>query len=146
MQVVDLNHVAAEPRGEGLAVAFPVNSATGAAASATVWIELDPGGEVPEHTDSAEELLFVVRGEVAASVGGETGVLSAGQLALVPAMAPHSLRNLGDRDARVLGFFAGSTNVATFTEPQGPGGEQMFVIGGPRFVAVPLQEVATLTA
>ena len=146
MQVVDLNHVDAEPRGEGVAVAFPVSSATGTAASATVWIELDAGGEVPEHTDSAEELLFVVRGRVEASIDGETGILGEGQLAHVPAMAPHSLRNLGEGEARVLGFFAGSTNVATFTEPLGPAGEQMFVIGGPRFVGVPLEEAATLSA
>src|SRR6266487_764129 len=63
VQVVDLNNVETLPRGEGLEVAFPVSSATGTAATAIVWIELDAGGSVPEHRDSAEELLFVVRGE-----------------------------------------------------------------------------------
>ena len=131
MQVVDLNSVETFPSGPALDVAFPTHSHTGAAASATVWMELGPDGVVPEHTDSAEELLYVVCGEVEASVGDETGTLREGQLAVVPAMAPHSLRNIGRGDVRVLGFFAGSTIVSTFTEPHGPDGEQVFVIGAP---------------
>jgi quercetin dioxygenase-like cupin family protein len=142
MQVVDLNAVPSMPISERVSVAFPVHSATGCAASATVWMEIAPGGEVTEHTDSAEELLYVVRGEVQAVVGDENGTLRAGDLAVVPAMAPHSLRNVGDEEARVLGFFAGSTNVATFTEPHGPAGAQIFVIGGPMPIALPLEEPA----
>lgn len=144
MQVVDLNTVASMPINERLNVAFPVHSATGCAASSTVWMEIAPGGGVTEHTDSSEELLYVVRGEVEATVGDETGTLRAGDLAVVPAMALHSLRNVGDEEARVLGFFAGSTNVATFTSaPHGPGGPQVFVIGGPMPIAVPLEEPVT---
>lgn len=143
MQVVELNTVETQPVGEGLEVAFPVHSGTGAAASATVWMEIAPGGNVGEHTDSAEELLYVVRGEVEASVGDENGILRAGDLALVPAMAPHSLRNVGLEDARVLGFFASSTNVATFAQPHGPLGARVFVIGGPMPIGLPLDEPVT---
>lgn len=140
MQVVDLNTVQSMPIDERLSVAFPVHSATGCAASSTVWMEIAPGGAVAEHTDSAEELLYIVCGEVEAAVGEESGTLRAGDLAVVPAMAPHALRNLGDNEARVLGFFAGSTNVATFTEPHGPAGPRVFVIGGPMPIALPLEE------
>ena len=146
MQVVDLNDIETLPVGPRLAIAFPVHSATGTAASATVWIALEPGGEVPEHADSAEELLYVVRGDVEATVAGETGTLGAGELAVVPPMALHALRNVGSSDARVLGFFAGSTSVATFTEPMGPNGERVFVIGAPLPIAVTLEEAVTLTA
>lgn len=142
MQVVDLDSVDTFPSAPGLEVAFPVHSQTGTAASATVWMEIAPGGVVAEHTDSAEELLYVVRGEVAARVGEQSGILRAGTLAVVPAMAPHSLRNVGDGDARVLGFFAGSTNVATFSEPHGPDGEQVFVIGAPLRLMAHLSEPA----
>jgi quercetin dioxygenase-like cupin family protein len=142
MQVVDLNDIETFPSGPGLDVAFPVHSQTGAAASAIVWMELGPDGVLSEHTDSAEELLYVVRGEVEASVGEESGTLRAGQLAVVPAMAPHSLRNIGGTDARVLGFFAGSTNVTTFTEPRGQDGEQVFVIGAPFRLMARLPEPA----
>jgi quercetin dioxygenase-like cupin family protein len=146
MQVVDLNELETRPVGLGRAVAFPVHSATGTAASATVWIALEPGGEVPEHRDSAEELLYIVRGEVEATLSGETGILRAGELAVVPPMAPHELRNIGDGDARVLGFFAASTVVSTFTERMGPEGERVFVTGAPLPLAVRLEEAVTLNA
>lgn len=143
MQVVDLNAVQTVPIDDGVSVAFPSHSATGCAASATVWMEIAPGGAVTEHADSSEELLYVVRGEVEATVGDESGTLRAGDLAVVPAMALHSLRNGGDEEARVLGFFAGSTNVATFTAPHGPGRPQVFVIGGPMPIALPLEDPVT---
>ena len=41
------------------------------------------------------------------------------------------LRNMSGETARVLGVFASSTNIAVFTEPHGPNGEQVFVIGAP---------------
>ncbi len=146
MQVVDLNEIETHPFAEGLAVNFPVHSATGTADSATVWIALEPGGEVPEHTDSAEELLLVLSGEVEAYVDGESGTLRTGQLAVVPPMAPHALRNISSGDARVLGFFASSTVVSTFAEPRGPEGAQVFVIGAPLRIAVQLEDAVTLTA
>jgi quercetin dioxygenase-like cupin family protein len=142
MQVVDLNAVQSMPIDPLVSVAFPVHSATGCAASATVWMEIAPGGVVGEHTDSAEELLYVARGEVEAMIGDEAGTLRAGDLAVVPAMAPHSLRNVGDEEARVLGFFAGSTNVATFADPLGPAAARIFVIGGPMPIMLPLEEPA----
>lgn len=145
MVTADLNTTECVTPDEGLHVAFPIHSATGAADTATVWINLDPDGEAPEHRDSSEELLLVIEGEVEATVDGETGRLTRNQLALVPAMAPHSLRNLGEGPARVLGFFSGSTVVSTFTQPLGTGDEQVFVIGAPLPVALPLEEPITLT-
>src|SRR4029079_19725677 len=116
MLKVDLAAVAPPERFEGLRAVFPITSAQGAVSTAIVYIELEPGGELPEHRDSAEELLLALEGEVEASVGDETGPLRAGEIALVPAMAPHGLRNVGDRPARLVGFFGGSTTVATFAD------------------------------
>ena len=131
MLIVDLNAVELPDRGPGLRAAFPISSAEGTSALAIVWMELVPGGTLSEHTDSAEELLFVVDGEVEASVGSEQGTLRAGDAAVVPALVLHGLRNVSGETARVLGVFASSTNIATFTEPHGPNGEQVFVIGAP---------------
>jgi quercetin dioxygenase-like cupin family protein len=131
MLTVDLDAVELPEQGPGLRAAFPITSAEGAAAIGTVWMELEPGGVLPEHTDSAEELLFVVEGEVDASVGAERRTVRAGELAVVPSLAPHGLRNLTDRRARILGVFASATNVAVFTEPMGPDGERVFVVGAP---------------
>jgi quercetin dioxygenase-like cupin family protein len=128
----------------GLTVSFPFHSAMGAASTAAVWITLDPGAELAEHCDSAEELLYAVEGVVEASVGDESGDLRAGEVALVPAMVPHALRNTGDVQARVFGFFSASTNIATFTEPMGPDGPQVVAIGAPVRLAAPLAQVAAL--
>lgn len=122
---------------EGLRFGFPISSATGTAASAVVYFELDPGAELPIHQDSAEELLYIVEGTGEATVGDEKGVVEAGAIAVVPAMAPHGIRNVGEKTLRVVGFFAGSTAVSTFAEPWASG-EQVVVIGGPRPIALPL--------
>src|ERR1043165_4532908 len=100
--IVDLNTVDAAEMGGGLSVTFPFSSATGTAASAAVYIVLEPGGVVPEHTDSAEEWLLVLEGTVEATVDGQTVTLTEGQLGWVPAIAPHSAVNTGDGTARIL--------------------------------------------
>jgi hypothetical protein len=68
--------------------------------------------------------------------------VATGDVALVPAMAPHGMRNIGETTLRVLGFFSSSTNIATFEEPIAPGAPQVFAIGGPVMIAVPLEAVA----
>ena len=142
----DLNTIEINDFGGGLGTTFPFSSADGVAATATVYITLEPGGVLPEHTDSAEEVLLVLEGTVEASVGDETGELSAGQLALVPALAPHSLRNLGDGPVRVFGFFNSATNVAVFTEPLGPGGPQVMVVGAVSGLPVPVAQTEAVAA
>lgn len=128
------------PTGPGLRVSFPVHSALGTASTATVLFELDPGAELPVHTDSAEELLVVVQGTAKASVGDEVGRIGAHDVALVPPMAPHGLRNVGDDVLRVFGTFSASTVVSTFEQPFEPGGPQLIVIGAPIAIAAELEE------
>ena len=63
--------------------------------SSSSWM---PGAELSMHTDSAEELLIMRfrarprRGRV----GDEVDRWTTGQVGLVPPMAPHGLRNIGD--------------------------------------------------
>ena len=116
----------------GARFAFPIYAATGAAASAVVYFEVAPGGRLGRHTDSAEEVLLVLDGEAEAEVDGERGRLGPGALALVPAMAPHDVRNVGDEPLRVVGFFAGPAVVSHFSEPFVPGAEITVVVHGPR--------------
>jgi mannose-6-phosphate isomerase-like protein (cupin superfamily) len=146
MQTVDLSTVetteitsALDPTRR-LRVAFPISSATGAAASASVYFELDPGTHVGVHTDSSEELLVILAGAGEGLVGEERASVSAGQLVVVPAMVRHDILNTGDSPLRVLGTFAGSTVVSTFEEPVAPEGPQVFVIGGPMPIMLPLRE------
>jgi quercetin dioxygenase-like cupin family protein len=57
--------------------AFPIHWQSGATSMAMVYFELEPGMHLGTHTDSAEELLVVLEGEVEATVGSEAGRLSA---------------------------------------------------------------------
>ena len=95
---------------------FPLAGALGSENSALVYFELAPGDHLGRHTDSAEEVLLILAGAVEVSVGEETGRLSQGEIALVPTMVPHDLRNVGDETAKVLGFFGSPNIVATFDE------------------------------
>jgi quercetin dioxygenase-like cupin family protein len=121
-------------------VAFPHHSAVGNASTATVYFELEPSARVGAHTDSAEELLLILEGDAQATVGAERARVGTGTLLTVPAMTPHDVLNVGTGVLRVLGFFSASTVVATFEEALAPGGPQVFVIGAPIPVMVPLEE------
>ena len=143
MYTFDVATLDAQEMGGGLSVTFPFSSATGTADTAAVYLVLEPGGALPEHTDSAEEWLLVLEGTVEATVGDEKGILEAGQLALVPPIAPHSARNVGAGTARVLGFFGASTNIAQFTEELAPGVKTLVVGAAPGIaLPVPVPELA----
>jgi quercetin dioxygenase-like cupin family protein len=100
---------------------FPMFGANGTKKSATVYFELQPGEQLGRHTDSAEELLYIIEGEVEAEVGGEIGNASSGGMVLVPEMVPHNVINTGKTMAKVLGFFGGANHiVATFEQAMLP--------------------------
>lgn len=94
---------------------FPLLGAHGTKSLATVYFELEPGDYLGRHTDSEEELLIILEGELELTVGDQKGEVHAGHVALVPKMVPHDARNIGAAKARVLGVFGGANNiVATF--------------------------------
>jgi quercetin dioxygenase-like cupin family protein len=96
---------------------FPMFGANGTQSTATVYFELEPGDILGRHTDSAEELLLILEGSVEAQIGDEKGRLEQGEIALVPKMVPHNLRNTGDVKAKVLGMFGGANHIiATFDQ------------------------------
>jgi quercetin dioxygenase-like cupin family protein len=142
VNTIDLSQLELIPNFPGLRVQFPFHSGTGTAASAVVYFEVDPGAHLPTHTDSSEETLLVLAGEGEAWIGDETAPIVEGRMALVPAMAPHGVRNTGSEVLRVVGFFAGSTVVSTF--PETPEGPQVFVMGGPVPIAMALEEPSTV--
>lgn len=117
---------------------FPVSSLAGAASTAVVYFELEPGEHTGMHTDSAEEVVVVLSGRAEAIVGDERGELTAGGLGLVPALVPHDVRNIGDETVRVVGFFSSSTVVSVFDDP--------FLPGDVSVVGTPLPEPAVAAA
>ena len=116
-----------------LKVNFPFFLGTGTKSTAVVYFEIEPGCRLGTHTDSAEEILLVLEGGAEVSLGDEVGRLSAGEMALVPTMVPHGLRNVGDERVRVAGFFSSNVIVSTFDQPMMPFGQR--VVGTPPVLA-----------
>ena len=109
--------------------AFPINRFTSAQDTAVVYFEVQPGEYLPTHTDSAEEILYIVAGEGEAHAGDERGHVRAGDLAVIPAMAPHGIANTGTDVLKVVGFFCESEIASTFVEPLQPMGQATVRIG-----------------
>ena len=109
--------------------AFPINKFTGAKDTAVVYFEVQPGEYLPTHTDSAEEILYIVEGEGEAHAGDERGHVRAGDLAVIPAMVPHGIENVGDEPLKVVGFFSDSHIVSEFVEPLQPMGVTTLTMG-----------------
>src|SRR3712207_1101859 len=125
--LVDISSETDETRR--MRVDFPISNVAGAASTAVVYFELEPGEHTGMHTDSAEEIVLILSGRAEAIVGDERGELSAGGLGLVPALVPHDVRNVGDETVRVVGFFSSGTMVSVFDDPLLPLGKR--VVGTP---------------
>ena len=111
--------------------AFPISGAFGAEHTAVVYFEVAPGERLGTHTDSAEEILYIVAGQGEAEVGDERGHVRAGDLALIPAMVPHGVVNTGDEPLKVVGFFCESEITSTFEAPLQPIGLATVSNGAP---------------
>jgi quercetin dioxygenase-like cupin family protein len=103
-------------------VNFPFSAATGNQSTAVVYFEIEPGHYLGTHTDSAEEILLILTGTVEVTLRDEQTQASAGQAALIPALAPHGVRNMGDETARCIGFFSSPIVESTFERPLMPFG------------------------
>jgi quercetin dioxygenase-like cupin family protein len=98
-----------DPEHARARVAFPINKWAGSNDSAAVYFEVEPGDRLARHTDSAEEVLYIVAGEAEAEVCDERGRLTAGDLAVIPALVPHGPVNVGTETVKVVGFFSASS-------------------------------------
>jgi quercetin dioxygenase-like cupin family protein len=120
-----------DPEHARARVAFPINKWAGSSDSAVVYFEVEPGDRLVRHTDSAEEVLYIVAGEAEAEVGDERGRLTAGDLAVIPALVPHGLVNVGTETVKVVGFFSASEIISSFDEPVQPFGLAVLNQGAP---------------
>ena len=103
-----------DPQNARLRVDFPLNNSVGTETTAVVYFEIEPGDYLPSHTDSAEEILYIVQGTARATVGDEEAIVRAGDLAVIPALVPHGVANVGEDTVKVVGFFSDSHIVSKF--------------------------------
>ena len=67
-------------------------------------VRFDPGAEVPAHEHPHEQAGTVLSGQVEFVIGGETRLLSAGDIYLIPSNIEHSAK-AGPDPAEVLDVF-----------------------------------------
>ena len=104
--------LSSDPDNARLRVDFPINNSVGAESTAVVYFEIEPGDYLPTHTDSAEEILYIVQGTARATVGDEEGIVRAGDLAVIPALVPQASPTSARTPSR------SSASSATATSPR----------------------------
>ena len=87
--------------------------------SVTQFVGHIPAGRAPDHFHRYDEVVYVLDGEGALHIGGESAPLGPGTAIHLPARLVHCLENFGPGEMRVLGVFrpAGSPAEAYY-----PGG------------------------
>lgn len=104
---------------------FPLWSGISTNESSVVYFELEPGNELGEHSDSSEEILFVISGNASVVIENESYEVSEGELVVIPASKSHFIMNTGVAAAKFLGFFPSNENRSTFTEDVSPVGSKV---------------------
>ena len=87
---------------DGLRKGVLVDASDGAPNFAIRRFTLDPGAEVPRHTNAVEHEQYVLDGEYVVGIEDEEYTVSAGDSLFVPAGAVHWYRNEGDEAGAFL--------------------------------------------
>ena len=87
---------------DGLSKGVLIDEGDGAPTFAMRRFTLDPGAEVPKHTNAVEHEQYVLEGEYVVGIDGEEYVVSAGDSLLIPAGAVHWYRNEGSEPGAFL--------------------------------------------
>ena len=87
-------------------------------ASVTQFVGYIPPGRAPDHYHRYDEVVYVLAGEGAFHVDGESATLQPGSCVHLPARLVHCLENRGPGEMRVLGVFrpAGSPAEAYYPD------------------------------
>jgi quercetin dioxygenase-like cupin family protein len=89
--------------------------------SVTQFVGYIPPGRAPDHFHRYDEVVYVLAGEGAFHVDGESAALRAGSCVHLPARLVHSLENHGPGEMRVLGVFRPAGSPAEAYYPDGTG-------------------------
>src|SRR4051794_26953204 len=87
--------------------------------SATQFVGYIPVGRAPDHFHTYDEVVYVLEGEGALHIDGETAPLRAGSCVHLPARLVHCLENTGPGELQVLGVFRPAGSPAEAYYPDG---------------------------
>ncbi len=98
-------------------------------ASVTQFVGYIPPGRAPDHFHRYDEVVYVLSGEGALHIGGESAPLHPGACIHLPATLVHCLENAGPGEMEVLGVFRPAGSPAEAYYPDGtlavvPDGDQ----------------------
>jgi mannose-6-phosphate isomerase-like protein (cupin superfamily) len=88
-------------------------------ASVTQFVGYIPPGRAPDHFHRYDEVVYVLTGEGAFHIDGESAPLRAGSCVHLPARLVHCLENHGPSEMRVLGVFRPAGSPAEAYYPDG---------------------------
>ncbi len=88
-------------------------------ASVTQFVGYIPVGRAPDHFHTYDEVVYVLDGEGALHIGGESASLRAGSCIHFPARLVHSIENSGPGVMQVLGVFRPAGSPAEAYYPDG---------------------------
>jgi quercetin dioxygenase-like cupin family protein len=57
---------------------------------------IEPGGQIPAHTNTVEHEQYVLRGQATIGIGDQTFEVQEGNVVFIPADVPHWYRATGD--------------------------------------------------
>ncbi len=63
---------------------------------------INPGGGMPEHTNSVEHEQYVLQGQARISVAGKEVDVQAGDVVFIPQGVPHWYKNMGEENFEFL--------------------------------------------
>lgn len=69
------------------------------------FVDFEANAVVPEHSHPQEQMGMVRLGEFELTIGNETRCVKEGDIFLIPAGVPHSVR-VGDKPAKALDIFS----------------------------------------
>jgi mannose-6-phosphate isomerase-like protein (cupin superfamily) len=87
--------------------------------SATQFVGYIPAGRAPDHYHRYDEVVYVLDGQGALHIGGESSPLQPGTCVHLPRTLVHSLENFGPGEMQVLGVFRPAGSPAEAYYPDG---------------------------
>ena len=88
-------------------------------ASVTQFVGFIPVGRAPDHFHTYDEVVYVLQGDGALHIDGETAPLAPGTAVHLPSRLVHCLENTGPGEMHVLGVFRPAGSPAEAYYPDG---------------------------
>ena len=77
---------------------------------------MEPGGGMPNHTNTVEHEQYVLAGQARIGIGGEEYTVKAGDVIFIPAGVPHWYLNIGEDRLEFLCMIPNKVDIVTLVD------------------------------